>query len=440
MTYFILAAGCQMNLSDAERIRTVLNIRGFTEVSEDSAELLGVVACSVRQKSIDKIYSRIRKWNMRKKNRPVITFLTGCVLPDDREKFLGLFDLVFETKEILQLPEMVEQYGVVTGLPESSPEHSQEDFWHVSPTCRSDYEAYIPIQNGCDNFCSFCAVPFTRGREISRDPDEIADEFSGLADRGFRTITLLGQNVNSYGKDFGTGGPGFADLLDRLGRIGDSSGHPLWIYFTAPHPKDMNDSVIDVMASHRSIARQLHLPLQSGDNAVLKQMNRHYTVEDFGRIIETVNGRIPDMSLFTDIIVGFPGETDEQFEKTRRAFDQFRFDMAFIARYSPRPGAASARREDDIPHEVKKERLAVLSGDLKRISEEKHRGMRGREVQVLVTGMSRDGTFAAGLTEGKINIQFASGGPVSPGETVTVRVTQAEGLSLRAGPVSSSRG
>lgn len=426
MTFFLLAAGCQMNISDSERIRTLLEADGHISGPEETADLLGIVACSVRQKSIDKVYARIHSWNNRKAARPVLTFLTGCVLPEDRKKFLKLFDFVFDTAEALNLPAMIRQYGVVT------PTASQSDFWQVSPTCGSSFEAFIPIQNGCNNFCTYCAVPYTRGREVSRPHEEILAEYRDLAARGFRSVTLLGQNVNSYGLDHKGGFPGFAELLDQLGEIGDKAPQPVWLYFTSPHPKDMSDEVLRVMARHPSVAKQIHLPLQSGDNDILKKMNRNYSVEDYGRIIDSVRTYVPESTLFTDIIVGFPGETEARFENTVRAFERFDFDMAYVARYSPRPGARSSDWEDDQPHEVKKERLNRLSDILKQGAEKKHKTLIGQSQSVLVYGTSRDGRQLAGLTEGRINIQFSSssGEVVGAGAAVPVRIVSAKGLSL----------
>ena len=429
MTYFLMATGCQMNLSDTERIKTVLNKAGCTESDEDTADILGFVACSVRQKAIDKVFSRIHKWNKEKNQRNLITFLTGCVLPEDKTKFLKLFDLVFETKEILHLPEMISQYGVVTGGALKY-DAGQDDFWNISPDYQSKYEAFIPIQNGCNNFCTYCAVPYTRGREVSRPSSEILEEYDTLLKTGYKSVTLLGQNVNSYGLDMKGTELSFPVLLDRMGTMADSSGKRTWIYFTAPHPKDMTDEVIDVMAAHDSIAKQMHLPLQSGDNDILKRMNRHYTVEDFARIVDYARKRIPDLSLFTDIIVGFPGETDSQFENTRKAMERFRFNMAFIARYSSRPGAASSRWDDDIPYEVKKTRLHILTEALKESALAANKAAEGKTLPVLVTGVSRGGTFLAGLTEGKINVQFPSKDINLSGRFVDVEITGVGGISL----------
>ena len=225
MKYCLLHLGCQMNKSDAERVRTVIEGLGYELTdNEEQAHLLGIVACSVRQRAIDKAYARIRTWNSWKRSRNLLTFVTGCILPADREKFLTLFDLVFDITEIPQFPDMVRHYGVVTpaGISGVIPAESLSDpargFWRIRPSYTSGFEAYVPIQNGCDKYCTFCAVPYTRGREVSRPSEEIIQEVAGLVERGCASITLLGQNVNSYGLDRKGDEISFAELLRRIGR------------------------------------------------------------------------------------------------------------------------------------------------------------------------------------------------------------------------------
>ena len=207
-----------MNLSDTERVRTVLQQMGYEPTdNEAEANILGIVACSVRQKGIDKVYGRIEKWNAMKNRQNVITFVSGCILPADRVRFLKLFDLVFTMNELPQLPEMIRQYGVVTPMKEVNPSANMEPFWEINPLRASSFEAYIPIQNGCNNFCTYCAVPYTRGREVSRPSEEILAEVKELVEKDYKSITLLGQNVNSYGLDKKGEEINFAELLRRIG-------------------------------------------------------------------------------------------------------------------------------------------------------------------------------------------------------------------------------
>lgn len=470
MKYHLIPLGCQMNQSDTERVKTVLHGLGFTEtIHESEASILGIIACSVRQKAIDKVYSRIDKWNKMKNRKSLLTFVSGCILPSDKERFLKLFDLVFTMSELTELPQMISQYGVVTpaGLQHLESERETlrvtekiqqaslltepqeiskpklqgvklnpaigiDDFWHVEPTYTSDFEAFIPIQNGCDKFCTFCAVPYTRGREVSRPSAEIIGELKNLVDRGFKSITLLGQNVNSYGLDKKGEEVSFPELLQQIGEYGRSSGKDFWVYFTSPHPRDMSDEVIEVIARYPVLAKQIHLPLQSGDDAVLLRMNRKHAMDKYRRIVGTIRNLIPQATLFTDIIVGFTGETDEQFANTLAAMEEFHYNMAYIAQYSVRPGAASSRWEDDVPKEIKKQRYHSLTEVLMKHSHTYNKQMIGKTYKVLVRGHDRKAGFLSGLTEGKLVVRFQSENDSLIGNFVEVQISSAAPLSLEA--------
>ena len=452
-----------MNKSDSERVRTVIEGMGYRWTdNEEEAHLLGVLACSVRQKSIDKVYSRIARWNKWKNSRNMLTFLSGCVLPDDRKKFLKLFDLVFAMSELPGLPDMIRQYGVVSQMavaagavavkrtpgadirisamaatePETKspvthkPEEKIRDFWKLQPSYISAFEAFIPIQNGCDKFCAFCAVPYTRGREISRPSAEILYELKQLVEKGYRSITLLGQNVNSYGHDKQGAELTFAGLLKAIGEYGAGSGHEFWVYFTSPHPRDMRDEVLEVIAAYPCLAKQIHLPLQSGDDKVLIRMNRKHSLADYNNIIRSIRTKLPGATIFTDIIVGFTGETEEQFENTRAAMEAIRFNMAYIAVYSPRPGAASAGWDDDIPMQVKKKRLHILTEELTRHTIEYNRQLIGTRLRVLITGYDRKPGYLSGIAEGRIVVRFEAVQGVAPGTFTWLNVTSAAAYSL----------
>ena len=445
MHYHLVTLGCQMNTSDSERVRTVLEETGYVWTDDENlADLLGVLACSVRQKSIDKVYSRIASWNKKKSGRNLITFVSGCMLPADKMKFLKLFDLVFTMEELPDLHEMIRQYGVVTPLghktgdiPPATPA-SIRQFWRVQPTYQSEFEAFVPIQNGCDKFCTFCAVPYTRGREVSRLSSEILEEIRLLISGGYRSIILLGQNVNSYGRDKNGDEISFAELLRSIGRLGNESGHEFWVYFTSPHPKDMTDEVIEVISRYPCLAKQVHLPLQSGDDKVLIKMNRNHTLEKYRHIVSTIRRLLPQATIFTDIIVGFTGEDEAQFGNSVKAVAEFRFNMAYIAMYSPRPGSTSSRWEDDIPLEVKKDRLHKLTEELKIHSSFYNSGMIGRTVRVLVTGTDRRKGYLSGHTEGKIIIRFPSQETTVIGSFVDVIVSSSSDFSVEGTLVHSS--
>lgn len=431
----MITLGCQMNLSDSERVISVLNEAGYAWTdNEEEAGLIGILACSVRQKAIDKVYSRIAKWNKWKNHRNLITFISGCILPNDHEKFLKLFDITFQMKDLPKLPEMISQYGITTPvhLKSGIDPHNEniEQFWSVQPSYKSDFEAFIPIQNGCDKFCTFCAVPYTRGREVSRPSSDILAEVALLVAQGFKSITLLGQNVNSYGLDKKGEEITFPELLRQVGELGNRMNKEFWVYFTSPHPRDMSDEVIEAIAAYPVLAKQIHLPMQSGDDKVLIRMNRKHNMEKYRHIVQSIRRIIPQATLFTDIIVGFTGETDEQFENTRKAMEEFRFNMSYTAMYSPRPGATSHRWDDDVPHEEKKRRLHLLTEELRKHNIGYNRTLIGKTVRTLVRGTDRKEGFLSALTEGKLIVRFPSDDQSLIGRFADIRITAASDFSL----------
>jgi len=424
-----------MNLSDGERVTSVLDEAGYTWTdNEEEAGLIGILACSVRQKAIDKVYSRISKWNKWKNNKNLVTFISGCILPNDHEKFLKLFDITFQMKDLPKLPEMISQYGITTPthLKTGIDPHNEniEEFWSVQPAYKSDFEAFIPIQNGCDKFCTFCAVPYTRGREVSRPSKDIITEVALLVSQGYKSITLLGQNVNSYGLDKKGEELTFAQLLAEIGELGNRSNKEFWVYFTSPHPRDMNEEVIEVIAKYKVLGKQFHLPMQSGDDKVLMHMNRKHNMERYRSLVHAIRRIIPEATLFTDIIVGFTGETEEQFENTRLAMEEFKFNMSYTAIYSPRPGATSHRWVDDIPQEEKKRRLHILTNELRKHNLPFNKQMIGKTVRVLVRGTDRKEGFLSSHTEGKLIIRFAQEDENLIGQFANVKITSATDFSM----------
>ena len=426
-----------MNIADSERVSTVLEQMGYQRTeNEEEANLLGMLACSVRQKPIDKVYNKIAQWNRWKNRRNLITFISGCVLPVDKEKLLKQFDIIFPMSELPQLPNMIRNYGVVNEAsvkpqrPAMPKNENIVGMWGIKPTYHSTFEAFVPIQNGCDKFCSFCAVPYTRGREVSRASGEILEEVRLLVKQGYKSITLLGQNVNSYGLDKNGAEMTFAGLLKQIGEYGDLSGEEFWVYFTSPHPQDMAHDVIEVIAQHPCLAKQIHLPMQSGDEKVLIKMNRRHSMNKYRKIVEDIRTLIPEATLFTDIIVGFTGESIEQFDNTVAAVDEFKFNMAFIAMYSPRPGATSYRWDDDVSMEVKKERLHILTDVMKTHTRAYNEQLVGKTVRLLVNGTDRKTGFSNGLTEGKLNVRLNRKTPELMGKIIDVKITSAADLSL----------
>ncbi len=466
MKYFLLPLGCQMNQSDTERVRTVLQGMGFVPTeNEEEATLLGIIACSVRQKGIDKVYSRIIKWNEMRGRKNCITFVSGCILPADRERFLKLFDLVFTMNDLPELPNMIRQYGIFIPTKDNSqqstvnsqqvtvniqkplvplfskkdkinPSANMDRFWVIEPDHISEFEAYIPIQNGCNKFCTYCAVPYTRGREVSRKSEDILAELKDLVQKDYKSITLLGQNVNSYGLDKKGEEINFAELLRRIGEYGNSVDKEFWVYFTSPHPRDMSDEVIEVISQYKCLAKQIHLPIQSGDNDMLQRMNRKHTLDDYRHIIHTIRRLLPEATIFTDIIVGFTGETEEEFENSRKAMEEFKYNMAYIAQYSVRPGAVASTWADDVPKEIKKKRYHILTDELMKHSLIYNQGLIGKTIKVIVTGFDRNKTYLTGYTEGKIVIRFKSNDKNLIGKIVKVEVTSATPLSIEGNLVT----
>lgn len=449
-----------MNQSDSERVSRIMLEMGYVLTNnEQDADIIGIIACSVRQKAIDKVYAKIAKWNKWKNKRSLITFVSGCILPDDQIKFLKLFDLVFDMKIIEEFPRMLREYGVnipnvnfylsdndglnsdtysynddnkksvflnlkpLDALPESNDDGTQA--WNVDPIYNSTFEAFVPIQNGCNKFCTYCAVPYTRGREVSRPSDHIIKEVELLVIKGYKSITLLGQNVNSYGLDKKGYEISFSMLLEKIGKIIDKHGKDVWVYYTSPHPRDMTKDVVEVMARYKGIAKQIHLPVQSGDDEVLMRMNRKYNIDKYSEIIKWVRGLMPQATIFTDIIVGFSGETDEQFENTRKVLRKFEYNMAYIAMYSPRPGAKSFEWSDDISHVEKKRRYAVLTEDLTIVAQKWTDQMVGKTYQVLVRGNDRKEGYLSAHTEGKIIVRFESDDNSLIGNFVNVKIVSA---------------
>lgn len=422
MTYFLLPLGCATNKADAERIAATLESIGYSPAAtEQEASIIGIVACSIRQSAIDRVYGKIHQWNKRKQKEQLITFVSGCILPADEKKFLKLFDLVVKLDDVANMPQLLKEYG--TSAPGS--------FWEINPRRGSTFKALVPIQNGCDKFCTYCAVPYTRGREVSRPSDDIIAEIRRLIKNGYKQITLLGQNVNSYGLDKPESERTFAQLLDAIGTMADAAPQPVWIHYTSPHPRDMTEEVVAVQAKYRSLANYLNLPLQSGDNNVLRRMNRRYTVEQYMQKLDMARTFMPSLTVSTDIIVGFCGETDEQFKNTRAAMERGQYDLAFIAQYSARPGAVAEKRfPDDVPKEVKKQRDIELTDVLRATAATNNQRLVNTTIPVLVETESRKKGKMLGRTEGLKSVEFDSTDTSLIGTFTKVRIDRCDAWRL----------
>ncbi|MBU0731772.1 tRNA (N6-isopentenyl adenosine(37)-C2)-methylthiotransferase MiaB [Patescibacteria group bacterium] len=421
MKYWIWPLGCQMNKSDAERIEKILKSLGYKKTDDDKlADLIVVVACSVRQSAIDRVYGKFRWWAKRQKKGELIAILTGCVLDHDIQKFKPKFDLIIDLQEINKIPKFLEQTDI----------KFPKNYLKIDPDYISKYQAYVPISTGCNNYCTYCAVPYTRGREKSRPSKDIIAEVKNLIKKGYKEITLLGENVNSYGLDKKTE-IDFPTLLEKIAKLTES-GNPYsrpWIRFTSPHPKDFSDELIEVIAKYPNVCNQINLPVQSGSNAVLKKMNRPYTVAQYKNLYKKIRQEIPDVSISTDVIVGFPGETKKQFEDTAKLFKELKFNMAFTAQFSVRPGTAASQLKDNVSQLEKKRREKQLTSILMKTALDHNKKLVGTIQKILVEKYSKDHWL--GRTEGMVTVRFkAPKNRRLAGRFIDIKITKAESFSL----------
>jgi tRNA-2-methylthio-N6-dimethylallyladenosine synthase len=373
--YYIAVYGCQMNISDAERAAAVLEQINYKRTRNmNEADLILVTMCSIRQSAVDRIHGLVDKFEVIKKSKPKLkTILTGCVLKKDKKIFVEGFDYVLDIKDAKRIPDLL---GIKKRL------KNETDYLDITPKYENNFSANVPIMTGCNNFCSYCVVPYVREREVSRPAKDIILEIKNLVKNGYKEIWLLGQNVNSYKDNKNT----FPELLKMVNKI---SGN-FWIRFTSSHPKDFSDELIMAMATCEKIKPYLNLPIQSGDDKILKAMNRHYTVESYKNKIKKLRDRVPDVALSTDIIVGFPGETKTQFNNTVKLFKDIKYDLCYISKYSSRAGTAAAKLKDNISTEEKKRREKVLTDVLKQTALEKNKKLIGTETIVLINEPKND--------------------------------------------------
>lgn len=400
LKYFITTFGCQMNKSDSERVASVLEKMGYKSASkENEANLILVNMCSVRQSAVDRVYGLLPKFKkLKTKNKNYLkTVLTGCILNTDRKKFGKEFDLILEIKDLPNWPKHLKPKTPV--IPRRSPLFNGSCYSNAEPRYSNNFSAFVPISRGCNNFCAYCVVPFTRGALVCRDYKEILEEVKKVTKQGFKEIWLLGQNVNDYHSPTDSS----TDFPKLLKMVNDIPGN-FWIRFTSPNPKDFLPELIDVMNGSKKITEYLNLPVQSGDNKILKKMNRGYTAQKYKNLVKKIREKIPEICLSTDIIVGFPDETKKQFENTAKLFKEIKFDMAYIAQYSPRPGTMAVKMEDNIPPKEKKRRWEILARILKKTALKKNKKYIGRTLEVLVEAEQRG--YLRGKTRNYKTIKF----------------------------------
>ena len=444
--YYIQTYGCQMNYSDTERMESYLQALGYKKASSfEQANLIMFNTCSIRQSAEDRVYGHMRTIEqLRRKHKKIIVVITGCMVRKSSSRYssqrdklfgtMGELDIALRTEELPRLASLAREIDPKSKIPEIK-EESVEDYFKISPTHtshQSKAQAFVAVSNGCDKFCTYCIVPYSRGREKSRNIQDILKECTQLVENGCKEITLIGQTVNSYGlsqydkeeKTFAFLGKKepFVHLLEEIDNLHAKGLERL--RFTSSHPKDLSNQLIHAMATLKTQMPYLHLPVQSGDDRTLKRMNRTYTVTHYRKIIEKLRKAIPDISISTDIIVGFCGETDGEFANTYKFFDEMNFEHAYLAQYSERTGTTAARFiKDNVPEKIKEKRWHKMNDVLlKKKSKAAHTRFLGRTVKVLVE--SQEGKNCLGRSEHYKTVQFKSGRKLL-GKIVPVRITKA---------------
>ena len=428
-TFHITTFGCQMNEHDSEVIDGLLTERGFSSVKErKDASIVIINTCSVRDNADKRFFGTLGQLKKRKESDPsFIVCVCGCMMQQQRvvdtiKAKYPWVDVIFGTNSIHHIPELIEKVASEKEKVVDIIENTEEIVEGLPAKRLFDHKALVNIMFGCNNFCTYCIVPYTRGREKSRAPEAIVTEVKGLVADGVKEIMLLGQNVNSYDGN----GTSFAELLKMLNDVDGLER----IRFMTSNPKDLSDELIEAFTVCDKLCKNLHLPIQSGSNRVLKRMNRKYTREDYLKLIEKLRKTVPDITLSTDIIVGFPGESNEDFEETLSIVKEVEYDSAFTFIYSIRKGTPAEKFEDQIEESEKHRRFDLLVNAVNEISEKKNKAYQDRVEKVLVDGVSKnDKSTLTGRTDGFKLVNFA-GKKEMIGSIVDVKITDAKTFSL----------
>ena len=429
--YTIITYGCQMNHHDSEKISYLLETLGYTKEDDlEKSDFIIYNTCLVRENAELKVYGQLGALkNLKRKKPEMIIAVCGCMMQtgDARATIISKYkhvDIIFGTKNISRLPSLIARHRS-TG--EVIVDIEEEDIIDDETPINREHPfiAYVNIMTGCNNYCTFCIVPYARGKEISRTPESIINEIKELAKKGYKEITLLGQNVNSYGKTLRPKVT-FPELLKMVNEIEGIER----IRFLTSHPKDCSDELIDAMASLDKVCENIHLPFQSGSNKILKDMHRVYTREHYLELIRKLKEKVPNITLSTDIIVGFPGETEEDFEDTLSMVEKVKYDQGFTFLYSIRKGTKAAEMQNQIPHEVKQERFQRLIDSMYKIFYEKNKECLGQTLEVLVEGISKNNSdILTGRTRGYKLVHF-KGGKRNIGQLVNVKITGHNSFAL----------
>ena len=429
--YFLRTYGCQMNVHDSEEIKYYLEALGYKECDAlEEADIVVLNTCAIRENAKDKVFGYLgRCKHLKKIKKDLIIVIAGCLMqkPNEIEEIQNkhkYIDIIIGTHNLNELPDLIKKANESQKQDIEVYSNSDIIFENVKYNRDSKITAWINIIYGCDKFCTYCIVPFTRGRERSRKMEDILKEVQDLHDKGYMEVTLLGQNVNAYGNDLDLGYD-FATLLENVAKIGIPR-----IRFVTSHPWNFTDKMIDVIAKYDNIMPYVHLPLQSGSDDVLRKMNRRYTSEEYKTLFDDIKRKVKNVAITTDIIVGFPNETDEDFQKTLDIVNYCQFDGAYTFIFSPREGTAAAKMQDDISLEVKEKRLKQLNELINKYSLESNKKMLGKNVDVLILGINEkndDNVYGYTDTMKLVNIE---GGKNLIGKIVPVEIVDAKSFSL----------
>ena len=428
--YFIKTYGCQMNVHDSEEIKKILENLGYTEIADyEQADLIILNTCAIRENAHDKVFGFLgRCKHLKKTNKDLIIGLCGCMAQEEnvvkeiREKHKYI-DIVFGTHNMNELPDMLMNFYGKQSINVYSKEGDVIEFGNLYKR-DSKITAWVNIMYGCDKFCTYCIVPYTRGKQRSRKSEDILKEVKELKELGYKEITLLGQNVNAYGKDL-EGEIEFSKLLEKVSDTGIER-----IRFVTSHPWDFTDEMIDVIASRENIMPYIHLPLQSGSNKILKLMGRRYTKEEYLELFNKIRNKVKNASITTDIIVAFPSETEEDFNDTLDVVNTCKYDGAFTFIYSPRENTPAAKMKNDLTEAEKEDRLHRLNEIVNKYSKESNERMLNTIQKVLVTGISeKDSNKVCGYTENMKLVNVSA--PIETiGKIINVKITDAKSFSL----------
>ena len=428
LKYFVETYGCQMNEYDSELVSSILVELGYSKSNKiEDADAIFLNTCAIREKAQETVHNRLDSLAyLKKQKKHLIIGVLGCMaqnLKNDLLESKPYVDIILGPDSYRKLPEIIKFRNTEIIHIVDTRLSKHEIYDDLFPKRKDGINAWISIMRGCDKFCTFCIVPFTRGRERSRSISSVVNEAKDIVKNGFKEITLLGQNVNSYSTSEGN----FPILLDELGKIKEIKR----IRYTSPHPRDIDESLLKIMIKHNNICNQIHLPLQAGSSRILKRMNRTYTKQEFLDLVQMIRQYIPDCGITTDIIVGFPGETDEEFQETLEVVSKVKFDTAFMFKYSSRPGTKASHYTDQIDEKTKQKRLQTLIEFQQNISLMNNRKKIGQNLDVIIEKISKKSINQwAGRTESNTWVIFDKNSFNKIGDVVNINILDARGITL----------